>query len=99
MTKSELIERLEHKQADFSAEDVDAAVRVILEQMSESLGRGERIEIRGFGSFSVHFLSPRIGRNPRTGEPVVLGGRHVPRFRPGKALRDRLNPVATEPSA
>ncbi|MFP4494789.1 MAG: integration host factor subunit beta, partial [Halochromatium sp.] len=71
--------------------DVELAVRCILEQMSSSLAAGERIEIRGFGSFSLHFRPPRVGRNPKTGDAVVLSGKHVPHFKPGKELRDRVN--------
>ena len=62
-----------------------------LEQMSETLASGERIEIRGFGSFSLHYRAPRIGRNPKTGESVALAGKHVPHFKPGKELRERVN--------
>jgi len=59
--------------------------------MSESLSSGERIEIRGFGSFSLHFREPRVGRNPKTGEAVTLAGKYVPHFKPGKELKDRVN--------
>jgi len=62
-----------------------------LEQMSESLAGGERIEIRGFGSFSLHFRPPRVGRNPKTGDAVDLSGKYVPHFKPGKELRERVN--------
>ncbi len=62
-----------------------------LEQMSGSLSTGERIEIRGFGSFSLHYRAPRMGRNPKTGDAVALPGKHVPHFKPGKSLRDRVN--------
>jgi integration host factor subunit beta len=63
----------------------------LLEQMSDALSTGQRIEIRGFGSFSLHHRPPRIGRNPKTGEPVALPGKHVPHFKPGKQLRERVN--------
>jgi integration host factor subunit beta len=59
--------------------------------MSDSLAGGQRIEIRGFGSLSLHFRPPRMGRNPKTGEAVALAGKHVPHFKPGKDLRDRVN--------
>ena len=63
----------------------------MLERMSEALASGERIEIRGFGSFTLHFREPRIGRNPKTGESVALPGRYAPHFKPGKELRERVN--------
>lgn len=91
MTKSELIDRLAEDQRHLSHADVELAVRTIIEQMSASLAEGERIEIRGFGSFSLHYRPPRMGRNPKTGEPVALPGKHVPHFKPGKALRERVN--------
>jgi integration host factor subunit beta len=71
--------------------DVELAVKTLIEQMSETLASGERIEIRGFGSFSLHYRAPRIGRNPKTGESVGLAGKYVPHFKPGKELRDRVN--------
>ena len=91
MTKSELIEVLARKQNHLSHKDVESAVKALLEQMSESLSQGERIEIRGFGSFSLHFRPPRIGRNPKTGASVSLPGKYVPHFKPGKELRERVN--------
>lgn len=91
MTKSELIEMIAAKQSQLSIKDVELAVKTIIEQMAETLSTGERIEIRGFGSFSLHYRAPRIGRNPKTGESVGLAGKHVPHFKPGKELRDRVN--------
>lgn len=91
MTKSELIERIAGKQSQLSAKDVELAVKGVLETMSQVLAEGGRIEIRGFGSFSLHYRVPRIGRNPKTGAPVALSGKHVPHFKPGKELRDRVN--------
>jgi integration host factor subunit beta len=91
MTKSELIERLAVEEKDLSATDVELAIKAILEIMSQTLEDGGRIEIRGFGSFSLHYRAPRIGRNPKTGAPVALSGKHVPHFKPGKDLRDRVN--------
>ena len=91
MTKSELIEILSRRQAHLKADDVDLAVKNLLEMMSNALTQGERIEIRGFGSFSLHFRPPRLGRNPKTGDSVALPGKHVPHFKPGKELRDRVN--------
>jgi integration host factor subunit beta len=83
MTKSELIEAISRKQKHLPAKDVELAVKHLLDLMSDSLARGERIEIRGFGS--------RIGRNPKTGEAVALSGKYVPHFKPGKDLRERVN--------
>lgn len=91
MTKSELIEVLARKQSHIAYKDVEQAVKALLEQMSESLATGERIEIRGFGSFSLHFRPPRVGRNPKTGDSVTLSGKYVPHFKPGKELRERVN--------
>jgi integration host factor subunit beta len=91
MTKSELIERMASEQTHLSQADVELAVRCILEQLSGALAEGERIEIRGFGSFSLHYRPPRMGRNPKTGEAVALPGKYVPHFKPGKALRERVN--------
>lgn len=91
MTKSELIERIAERQTQLSIKDVELAVKAILEQMSQTLSSGERIEIRGFGSFSLHYREPRQGRNPKTGETVELAGKHVPHFKPGKEMRERVN--------
>jgi integration host factor subunit beta len=91
MTKSELIEAIARRQNHLNAKDVELAVKHLIEVMSNSLASGERIEIRGFGSFSLHFRPPRIGRNPKTGEAVALSGKHVPHFKPGKDLRERVN--------
>lgn len=91
MTKSELIEQIASKHTQLSAKDIELAVKAIISYMAEVLAEGGRIEIRGFGSFSLHYRAPRTGRNPKTGEPVVLSGKYVPHFKPGKELRDRVN--------
>ena len=91
MTKSELIETILSRQSQLSSKDVELAVKTILEHMSQALASGERIEIRGFGSFSLHFREPRRGRNPKTGDSVELKGKNVPHFKPGKDLRERVN--------
>lgn len=91
MTKSELIEKLIDKLDHLSAKDVEVSIKEILEVMSNTLEQGERIEIRGFGSFSLHYRAPRTGRNPKTGESVELTGKYVPHFKPGKELRERVN--------
>jgi integration host factor subunit beta len=97
MTKSELIELIAAKQKHLLAKDVELTVKQILEIMSDALAQGERIEIRGFGSFSLHFRPPRQGRNPKTGDTVALSGKYVPHFKPGKELRDRVNEGAQYP--
>ena len=91
MTKSELIERIAAKQPQLSVKDIELAVKTVLEHMSQTLASGERIEIRGFGSFSLHYREPRQGRNPKTGDTVELEGKHVPHFKPGKEMRERVN--------
>ena len=91
MTKSELIETIAARQAQLSTKDVELAVKTILEHMSQTLSTGERIEIRGVGSFSLHYREPRRGRNPKTGDAVELTGKYVPHFKPGKELRERVN--------
>ena len=91
MTKSELIEMVAKKQHHLPAKDVELAVKHLLELMSQSLANGGRIEIRGFGSFSLHYRPPRMGRNPKSGEAVALSGKYVPHFKPGKELRERVN--------
>ena len=91
MTKSELIERISFRQDQLPARDVDSAVKMVIEMMSEELSHGNRIEIRGFGSFSLHYRAPRVGRNPKTGDAVDLTGKYVPHFKPGKELRNRVD--------
>ena len=91
MTKSELIESLIQQNHTIPVKSVENAVKSILESMSQTLEKGERIEIRGIGSFSLHYRQPRIGRNPKTGEKVDLDAKHVPHFKAGKELRERVN--------
>lgn len=91
MTKSELIERISLGQKQLSPKDVELAVKMVIEYMANSLSLGERIEIRGFGSFSLHYREPRRGRNPKTGDAVDLSGKYVPYFKPGKEMRERVN--------
>lgn len=98
MTKSDLIDCLAMKQKHLASNDVELAVKSVLEQMSHSLANGERIEIRGFGSFSLHYRPARMGRNPKTGDSVALPGKHVPHFKPGKELRERVNNSAAASS-
>jgi len=91
MTKSELIERLSLKQTHLPQKDVELAVILILEKINDALMRGQRIEIRGFGSFSLHHHPARKGRNPKTGESVSIPAKYIPHFKAGKELRDRVN--------
>ena len=98
MTKSELIELLARRQPHLKADDVDMSVKSLLQMMGGALANGERIEVRGFGSFSLHYRPPRTGRNPKTGDSVALPGKHVPHFKPGKELRERVATVVPLPS-
>ena len=91
MTKSELVELIASKQTQLSVKDVELAVKSIIEHMSQSLADGQRIEIRGFGSFSLHHRAARTGRNPKTGDAVQLPAKFVPHFKPGKELREQGN--------
>lgn len=91
MTKSELIDLLAASQTHLAYKDVELAVKCILEHLGDALVGGERIEIRGFGSFSLHYRPPRVGRNPKTGDKVELASKYVPHFKAGKELRDRVN--------
>lgn len=91
MTKSELINRLAERNPHLVAADAELAVKTILDAMMQSLLDGKRIEIRGFGSFSLNYRPPRVGRNPKTGEKVTVDGKHVPHFKAGKELRDRVD--------
>ena len=96
LSRSSLIERIcesyeRNNGKDLTSEDIDLAVRSILDMMATSMSRGERIEVRGFGSFSLHYRKARVGRNPKTGSSVGLSERYVPFFKPGKELRSRVN--------
>ena len=91
MTKSEIVETLAKKQSHLNYHDIESSVKMLLDLMSHRLSDGGRIEVRGFGSFSLHFRKARRGRNPKTGEHVALSSKYVPHFKPGKALRERAN--------
>ena len=91
MTKSELIDRLAARFPQLVAKDAELAVKMILDAMAESLAKGERIEIRGFGSFGLNYRPPRTGRNPKSGEKVQVPEKHVPHFKAGKELRERVD--------
>jgi integration host factor subunit beta len=90
MTKSELIEALAKKQAHLALKDVDLAVDCIIEQMCQAVIANDRIEVRGFGAFSLHYHPARVGRNPKTGESLNLSAKYLLHFKPGKELRDRV---------
>ena len=94
MVKSELINRIVAKQENLSRRDVEKSVNSVLECMSAYLGQGGRIEIRGFGSFSLHYREPRKGRNPKTGEEIPISARRVVTFRPGQKLKSRVEDYA-----
>lgn len=96
MTKSELIDLVASRHEQLTHKEVEGAVKALIEHMSEALSSGQRIEIRGFGSFSLHHRPARTGRNPKTGEPVDLPGKYVPHFKPGKQLRMRVNGEAVD---
>ena len=91
MTKSELIARLAERNQRLVARDADEAVKTILDAMSAALAAGNRIEIRGFGSFALNYRPPRIGRNPKSGERVPVPAKYVPHFKAGKELRERVD--------
>ncbi len=91
MTKSELIQRIAEINPHLYHRDVERIVTTIFDEISEALARGERVELRGFGAFSVKRRDARIGRNPRTGEAVNVAEKHIPFFKTGKLLRERLN--------
>ena len=91
VTKSELIEKISEKSPQLSSKDVELSVNTLLEKIIDSLSSGSRTEVRGFGSFSVHYRKPRIGRNPKTGDSVSLPGKNAAHFKPGKVLRNKIN--------
>jgi integration host factor subunit beta len=91
MTKSELIAQLAERFPQLVAKDADYAVKMILDAMTDALARGDRIEIRGFGSFALNYRPPRVGRNPKSGEKVNVPEKYVPHFKAGKELRERVD--------
>ena len=91
MTKSDLIARLAERFPQLVAKDADFAVKMILDAMSEALSKGDRIEIRGFGSFSLNYRPPRVGRNPKSGDKVSVPEKWVPHFKAGKEMRERVD--------
>jgi integration host factor subunit beta len=91
MTKSELVRKLAEANPQLYHHDVEAIVNLIFDQIADALARGDRVELRGFGAFSVKRRGARIGRNPRTGTSVQVAEKHIPFFKAGKQLRNRLN--------
>ncbi len=96
MTRSDLVEALAARFGQLTQRDAEFAVKAILDAMGDALVKGHRIEIRGFGSFSVNRRAPRIGRNPRSGESVMIPEKRVPHFKPGKALREQVDARTAE---
>ncbi len=94
MTRSELIDHLADRFPLLTAKDVEAAVKEMTEAIGHTLARGSRVEIRGFGSFSINYRPPRTGRNPKTGEPVSVPEKWMPHFKPGKEMRERIDDSA-----
>ena len=95
MTKSDLIAKLADRFPQLVAKDADFAVKMILDALSEALAKGDRIEIRGFGSFSLNYRPPRVGRNPKSGDKVSVPEKWVPHFKAGKELRERVDSALT----
>jgi len=91
VTKSELIDRLALRFPQLVAKDADLAVKMILDSMASALANGDRIEIRGFGSFALNYRPPRVGRNPKSGDKVNVPEKYVPHFKSGKELRERVD--------
>lgn len=91
MTKSELIERLANQNPRVTARDVDETVKAVLDAMTSAMASGSRIEIRGFGSFTLNHRPSRVGRNPKSGESVMVPEKFVPHFKAGKELRERVD--------
>lgn len=96
MTKSELIAALAASYPQLAVNDADLAVKTIIDSMVQSLAAGHRVEIRGFGSFTLSQRAPRVGRNPKTGDKVMVPGKMVPHFKAGKALRERVDEASNE---
>jgi integration host factor subunit beta len=96
MTRSDLVEELASRFSQLTHRDAEYAVKTILDAMGDALVRGHRIEIRGFGSFSINRRPPRMGRNPRSGESVHIPEKRVPHFKPGKALREAVDQRTAE---
>ncbi len=99
MNRSDLIERIAQKHEQLPPKDVEWAVKMMIGHLSQALTNGTRIEIRGFGSFSLRHRVPRTGRNPKTGQAIGLPSRYIPHFKPGKELRERVNAAYQQETA
>ncbi len=99
MTRSDLVALLAERSGQLTHRDAEFAVKTMLDAMSDALARGHRIEIRGFGSFAINRRPPRVGRNPRSGEQVIIPEKLVPHFKPGKALREAVDQSTADAEA
>ncbi len=99
MTRSDFIAALASRFRHLVTKDAEISVKVILDAISQSLTNGDRVEIRGFGSFDLNYRPPRTGRNPKSGEKVDVPAKHVPHFKPGKEMRQRIEASAVFPTA
>ena len=90
INKKDLIEIIAKEQDQLPYKDIELSVKTVISSMIKSLKKGERIEIRGFGSFSLRYRKPRVGRNPKSGQSVNIEERYVPHFKPGKSLKERV---------
>ena len=90
INKKDLIEIIAKEQDQLPYKDIELSIKTIISSMVKSLKKGERIEIRGFGSFSLRYRKPRVGRNPKSGQTVNIEERYVPHFKPGKSLKERV---------
>ena len=99
MTRSSLVARLAERVPHLMARDTELAVRLILDAIGDALAEGSRVEVRGFGSFALSFRPPRLGRNPKSGDQVVVPAKHVPHFKAGKELRERVDQIALDEAA
>jgi len=97
MTRSSLVARLSARFPHLMARDTELAVRLILDAIGDALAEGSRVEVRGFGSFALSYRPPRVGRNPKSGDQVVVPAKHVPHFKAGKELRERVDQLGTLP--
>ena len=99
MIKSELVQKLADENPNLFHRDIERLVSIVFDEIGSALERGERVELRGFGAFSVKHRPSRVGRNPRTGAPVPIDEKFSPFFKPGKELRDRMNGAARPPAS
>ena len=99
MTRSSLVARLSERFPHLMARDTELAVRLILDAISDALAESSRVEVRGFGSFALSYRPPRVGRNPKSGDQVVVPAKHVPHFKAGKELRERVDQLPPLPVA